>query len=82
VVPHEFSGLDHHRGDCGFRHARGGHGILLQEAFHIGGLIVGYPLAAAGSPNAPGPLLGTYLKSPWFADSGIPDHFLCRQRGL
>ena len=28
LVPHEFSGLGHYRGDRGVRHARGGHGIF------------------------------------------------------
>src|SRR6266478_8779377 len=41
---------------------------FFQEAFHIGGLIVGY-LLAAWQYRRLGILLGTYLKSPWAADS-------------
>ncbi len=41
---------------------------FFQEAFHIGGLIVGY-LLAAWQYQRLGLLLGTYLKSPWVADS-------------
>ena len=41
---------------------------FFQEAFHIGGLIAGY-LLAAWQYQRLGILLGTYLKSPWAADS-------------
>jgi membrane protein required for colicin V production len=41
---------------------------FFQEAFHIGGLIVGY-LLAAWQYQRLGMLLGAYLKSPWVADS-------------
>ena len=34
MVPHEFSGLDHHRRHRGFRHARGSHGILSGSVPH------------------------------------------------
>jgi membrane protein required for colicin V production len=41
---------------------------FFQEAFHIGGLIVGY-LLAAWQYQRVGFLLSAYLKSPWVADS-------------
>lgn len=41
---------------------------FFQEAFHIGGLIAGY-LLAAWQYQRLGILLGRYLKSPWVADS-------------
>jgi membrane protein required for colicin V production len=41
---------------------------FFQEAFHIGGLIFGY-LLAAWQYQRLGSVLGTYLKSPWAADS-------------
>ena len=41
---------------------------FFQEAFHIGGLIAGY-LLAAWQYQRLGILRGTYLKSPWAADS-------------
>jgi membrane protein required for colicin V production len=41
---------------------------FFQEAFHIGGLIVGY-LVAAWQYRRVADWLGTYLKSPWFAES-------------
>lgn len=41
---------------------------FFQEAFHLGGLIVGY-LLAAWQYQSLGIVFGTYLKSPWAADS-------------
>lgn len=41
---------------------------FFQEAFHLGGLIVGY-LLAAWQYERLGMVLGVYLKSPWVADS-------------
>jgi membrane protein required for colicin V production len=41
---------------------------FFQEAFHLGGLIAGY-LLAAWQYQRVGILLGAYLKSPWVADS-------------
>jgi membrane protein required for colicin V production len=41
---------------------------FFQEAFHIGGLIVGY-LLAAWQYRRLGILFGAYLKAPWVADS-------------
>jgi membrane protein required for colicin V production len=41
---------------------------FFQEAFHIGGLIAGY-LLAAWQYQTLGILLGKYLKAPWVADS-------------
>jgi membrane protein required for colicin V production len=41
---------------------------FFQEAFHIGGLIAGY-LLAAWQYHRLGIFLGRYLKSPWIADS-------------
>jgi len=41
---------------------------FFQEAFHIGGLILGY-LLAAWQYQSLGRVFGKYLKSPWAADS-------------
>jgi membrane protein required for colicin V production len=41
---------------------------FFQEAFHLGGLIAGY-LLAAWQYQRVGRLLGGFLKSPWLADS-------------
>ena len=45
MVPLEFGGLDHHPGDSDSAMHAAAMGFF-QEAFHIGGLIVGYLLAA------------------------------------
>ena len=41
---------------------------FFQEAFHLGGLILGYLLASWQYPTL-GLVFGKYLKSPWAADS-------------
>jgi len=41
---------------------------FFQEAFHLGGLIIGYLLASWQYPTL-GLVFGKYLKSPWAADS-------------